>query len=88
MAEIQVAKVEQPKANKRELYATVCFYYGYQLDYVQKLPARDLYLLQKIASKIEANRFLNLTNIAAAPQSKNGRGVQKLIQYYKKVVER
>lgn len=88
MAEIQVAKVEQPKANKRELYATVCFYYGYQLDYVQKLPARDLYLLQKIASKIEANRFLNLTNIAAAPQSKNGAGVKRLLEYYKGVINK
>lgn len=88
MAEIQVAQVDKPKSSKRELYATVCYYYGYKLDYVQALPARDLYLLQKVAQKQEANKFMNLTNIAAAPQTEKGRGVKKLIDYYKGVINK
>ncbi len=88
MAEIQVAQIEQPRGSKRELYATICYHYGYKLDYVQNLPARDLYLLHKIAIKMEANRYLNLTNIAAAPQSRKGQGVKKLLDYYKGVINK
>lgn len=89
MAEIQVAKVEQrKKGSKRELYATICYHYGYKLSYVQNLPARDLYLLHNTAIKQEANMFLNLTNITAAPQSKKGQSVKKLIDYYRGVINK
>lgn len=83
MAVIQVAKVDTPKTSKRELFATICYHYGYKLNYVQSLPARDLYLLLKTADRIEAGRMYALTNITAAPHSKNGSSVKKLLTYYK-----
>ena len=88
MAVIQVAKADVPKIKKRELYATICYHYGYTLSYVQDMPARDLYLLYKVANKIEAARMYSLTNIAAAPHSAKGRGVQKLLQYYKGIMQK
>lgn len=83
MATVQVAKIDTPKITKRELYANVCYHYGYKLDYVQSLPARDLYLLYKMANRIESAKMYALTNIAAAPHSKKGQSVRKLLDYYK-----
>ncbi len=88
MAVIQVAKADIPKIKKRELYATICYHYGYTLPYVQDMPARDLYLLYKVANKIEAARMYSLTNIAAAPHSKKGQSVKKLLSYYKEMVNK
>jgi len=50
------------------------------------MPARDISLLIKVASKIEGLRMLNLTQIAAAPHSKNGSGVKKLTEHFKRVI--
>ena len=88
MAEIQVQKAESKKKyNKRELYAQICYYYGYTLDYVSKLPARDLYLLSNTANKMQALDYINLVNITAAPHTRRGGGIKKLIQNYKKILE-
>lgn len=86
MARIKVQPVASKGAglSKRELYATVCWYYPqYQLHQVQALSARDLNLLLKTAQRQEARMLLNLTQIAAAPHTKNGQGVKNLIQKFK-----
>jgi hypothetical protein len=84
MAVIQVANVPERKRSKREIYANICYYYPqYTLSMVQKLPARDLKLLLDTAKRNEANKLLLLTQIAAAPHTKNGKGVTKLSNYFK-----
>ena len=86
MARIEVAKIPTKKASKRELYAMVCFYYQqYDLQTVQNMPARDLYLLIKTAQKMEAIKMFNLTQIAAAPHTKKGSGVKKLAEHFKRM---
>lgn len=86
MVVVKAAKVPAQKLSKRELYATVCYYYpNYDLKKAQKLPARDINLLVKTAQKIEAMKFYNLTQIAAAPSSRKGKGVKKLLDHFKKV---
>ena len=88
MAEIKVKKVTSKDRGftKRELYATVCFYYPqYTLKQVQKLPARDVQLLLKTARKLEAQRMYNLTQIVATPHSRKQVNVKKLIDYFKKI---
>lgn len=90
MAEIRVQKVPiaTKQLSKRELYATVCYYYKqYTLQDVEKLPARDVQLLLKVAMKLESARYLNLTQIAAAPHTEKGEGVQNLIDIYKEAAQ-
>ncbi len=86
MARIKVAKVESAsagKTSKRELYATVCYYYPrYSLEEAEALPARDLVLLIKTAKKIEAGYLYNLTAIAAAPKSNKLSQVKKLLSHF------
>lgn len=70
--------------SKRELYATVCLYYPqYKLSDVQNMPYRDVKLLLRVAWKRDANLFFNLTQIAAAPHTKNGSGVKKLLETFR-----
>lgn len=86
MASIKVKKVPVGggKQARRELYATLCWYYPqYTLQNVQAMPARDVHLLIKTAQRQEARYLLNLTQIAAAPHTKNGSGVKNLMQKFK-----
>lgn len=76
---------EQSKYPKRELYATVCYFYPrYSLQEVEKMPYRDVLLLLTTARKQQAAYFHNLTLIAQAPHSNKQSNVKKLIEYFKK----
>jgi len=86
MAEIRVQKIPSPSRDlsKRELYATVCYFYPqYTLKDAAKLPARDVQLLLKVAMRQQSATYLNLTQIAAAPHTEKGEGVKNLIDLYK-----
>ena len=73
----------------RKLYATVAYYYPqYTLKDVENMPYRDVVLLIATAQRIEAERMYNLTLIASAPQSKNGKGVKTLIKHFKDIIEK
>ena len=87
---IQEAKNEAGGVGEnRQLYARVAFFYSqYTLEEVEALPYRDLVLLLNTATKIEAERMYNLTMIASAPQSKNGKGVKTLMEHFKGLVNK
>ena len=77
------------KTSKRETWARICFYYPqYTLETASKLSARDIKLLLKIATQIEAERYYNFTQIAAAPHSEKGKGVKELTRHYSDVMKK
>lgn len=83
----QSIRKEQPKATNRELWATICYYYPqYTLEEASRLSVRDIKLLLRTAEKLEAQKMLALTQIAAAPHTKKGKGVKQLSDYYKKQI--
>lgn len=83
---IEAAKLPVAKKpyNNRLMYATVCYYYGYSLKEASQLAARDIALLVNTAKKIEARRMYELTQIVAAPHTKNGSGVKTLSAHFSK----
>lgn len=88
MATIQVAAVPRKKVNARRLLAELCYYYPqYTLAAARRLPARDVMLLLKMAHRKDAERYLNETQIAAAPHTKKGTGVKRLTGKYTKVAK-
>ncbi len=88
MATVQVASIPKKKVNARELLGELCWYYPqYTLAAARQLPARDVMLLLKIARKKEAEKYLNLTQIAAAPHTKKGVGIKRLSSRYQKVAK-
>lgn len=91
MARVRPQTVVSSKAklSKRELYATVCYFYPqYTLKQVEQLPARDVQLLLNTAKKQEAARMYNLTLVAQAPHSKKQSNVKKLLEHFKKLAGR
>lgn len=76
---------EGAQISKRELWATICYYYPqYTLNEASKLPARDIRLLLKVAEKMQAKYKYDLTQIVAAPHTRKGSGVKKLTEHFKK----
>lgn len=91
MVKVKVAKltdVTEKKNTKRELYAQVAYYYPqYSLKSASELKFRDLKLLLEVAQKQKSIDYLNLTQIIAAPHSKNGTAVKKLLKSYDEVIK-
>lgn len=71
-----------------DLLTRVCYFYPqYTLEDVEKLTDSQVTALLLQAEKQRAIGFYNLTLIAAAPHSKKGKLVEKLIKQYKKMAE-
>lgn len=86
--EAKVANTSPALGENRQLYATVAYYYPqYTLKAVANMPYRDVLLLIKTATRIEAERMYNLTQIASAPHSKNGKGVKQLLDHFRKTLK-
>ncbi len=84
----KVASTNPALGENRTLYARVAYYFPqYRLEEVESMPYRDVLLLLRTANKIEAERMYNLTMIASAPQSKNGKGVKTLLDHFKKILK-
>lgn len=86
MAVVKAKSVGKPdQQQKREVYAEVAYYYPqYTLEEVSRLPARDIRLLLKTAKRLKAVELYNLVQIVASPHTKEGQGVKKLSDYFKK----
>lgn len=82
-------KSEDESNSNRRIYALVCYFYPqYKLEDVEQMPARDVNLLINTAHKQKAVEYMNQVQIAAAPHTKKGEGIKKLIDEYKKIVDR
>lgn len=88
MARIAVTSVPKKKVKARELLAELCFFYPqYTLAAARRLPAKDVMLLLRMAHRKRAEDYFNLTQIAAAPQTKKGSGVKRLSSRYLKMAK-
>lgn len=75
-------------AEVADLITRVCYFYPqYTLETAEKLTDSQVTALLLQAEKQRAIDFYNQTLIAAAPHSKKGVMVEKLIKQYRKIVE-
>lgn len=71
-----------------ELLTRVCYFYPqYDLEAADKLTEAQVTALLVQAERQRAIDFYNHTLIAAAPHSKKGKLVEKLIKQYRKILE-
>lgn len=71
-----------------DLITRVCYFYPqYDLEKAQKLTNSQVTALLLQAEKQRAIEFYNYVLIAAAPHSKKGKLVEKLIKQYRKIAE-
>ena len=71
-----------------ETLTRLCYFYPqYTLEMAEKLPNSAVQALLLQAEKQRAIELYNHTLIAAAPHTKKGKMVDKLLKQYKKIVE-
>lgn len=92
--EIEVQPVTEPKeeddseAEVVDLLTRVCYFYPqYDLEAAKNLADSQVTALLMQAEKQRAIDLYNMTLIVAAPHTKKGSLVEKLIKQYKKIVE-
>lgn len=79
---------DSPDSEVVDLLTRVCYFYPqYNLEQAEKLTDSQVTALLLQAEKQRAIDFYNHTLIAAAPHSKKGKLVEKLIKQYKKIAE-
>lgn len=89
---IEVAKLPGSTLGKSktddDLIATLCYFYPqYTYAQAEKLSYKRIASLLRVAHKQEAIKYKNLTQIAAAPHSKKGAAVKKLLTHYDKIIK-
>lgn len=90
---IDVKQIHEPVADDSDaeivdLLTRVCYFYPqYTLETAEKLADSQVTALLLQAEKQRAIGLYNLTLIAAAPHSKKGQLVGKLIKQYKQIAE-
>lgn len=81
----QVPEVIPKSASAEDILATLCYYYAqYTYAAARRLPYKRVIKLIKTAKKMEAQKYFNLTQIAAAPHTKDGQGVTDLSALFHK----
>lgn len=90
---VEVESIHQPVSDDSEaevvdLITRVCYFYPqYNLKTADKLTDSQVTALLLQAEKQRAIEFYNHTLIAAAPHSKKGKLVDKLIKQYRKITD-
>lgn len=90
---IEVKPLHEPQDNDSEaevvdLLTRVCYFYPqYDLEAADKLADSQVTALLIQAEKQQAIMFHNLTLISAAPHTKKGALVDKLIKQYRKIAD-
>lgn len=87
---IQVQKIQQQTKSGgwADTVAEFCCYYpAYTFKMARTLPMKRMLQMIRVARRLEAAKYHNLVQIAAAPHSKNGEGVKKLMQHYEGIIK-
>ena len=79
------SKIDEAQSSLKEMAVALCYYYpAYTYEQALDIPINIAKKLVRFAKRKEAENYLNLTQIVAAPHSKKGAGVKKLITQYQK----
>jgi hypothetical protein len=87
---IQVQKIPKAEPSTRsqhdkdlDTYAEICHYYSaYTMPMAKKLPGKYIKVMLRRARQLEAKKYYNLTQIAAAAQTEKMEGVDELLKHY------
>ena len=72
-----------PNRDADDICATIAFYYSYTLAEARRLPYKDVVKLMRTIKREKSSHYFTLTQITAAPYSKNHNGLKKLSESFK-----
>jgi hypothetical protein len=88
---IKIAKAHETKSDGEDVLrslASLCYYYpAYTLRMARNVPYKHVKIMLSQAKRMEAIRFHNQAQIAAAPHTKKGQGVKKLLKHFERVAK-
>lgn len=85
---IKVQKVPKREVSIDDTIIKFCLYFPqYKYHEARKLPFVRVVKMLKVAERERAFLLFQLTNIAAAPHTKKGSGVKRLLDIFKRVFE-
>jgi len=85
--EIKIQKIPKKKISVDDTLATFCYKFPqYTFSQAERLPYKRIIQMLKTSRKLDAQRMIELVNIAAAPHTKKGQGIKNIIEYYKGVI--
>ena len=88
MARIEVKKRPQKALSVEDILARFCFYFPqYTFQEARKIPYHRVIQMLKVVDRELSMKYLMLTRISAAPHTKKGAGVKKLIKELKDNIE-
>lgn len=87
MAVIRVQKVPKKTESAEDLICRFCFYFPrYSYQEARQLPHKRIVKMLKIAREEKARFLHDLTESIAAPHTKKGKGVNKMLKYFKDII--
>lgn len=87
MPVIKAQKMPRQPLNVDETLSRFCYHYQqYTFNMARQMPFSRIVKMLKVAQKEQYKKYLQLVKIAAAPHTKKGSGVKKLIESYEEVI--
>lgn len=88
MAKLKVQKAPKKEVSSEDTFARFCYYFPkYSYAQARRLPYARVVKMLRVAYKERASMLAELTQIAAAPHTKNGKGVRDLLSKYESIVK-
>jgi len=88
MPVIKAQQIPKRTESAEDTLARFCFYFQqYTYSEARQLPFTRVYKMLKMATRERARKMHELTQIASAPHIDNGKGVQKMLNYFYNLME-
>ncbi len=88
MKTIKAQRFPRKQVKPKDTLYKFCFYFPqYKYSEARKLPFKHVVGMLKVAQRERAMNMLDLVQIAAAPHTKKGSAVKKLISHYKDLID-
>ncbi len=85
---IKAQRVPKKQVKPRDTLYRFCFYFPqYKYSEARKLPAKHVIGMLEVAQKERAKTMSDFVQIVAAPHTKKGSAVKKLIKHYKELID-
>lgn len=88
MPAIKAQRVPKDVEPIEDTIARFCYYFPqYNFQQARQLPYKRITQMLRIAVKEQAREMWQLTQVVAAPHVKGGKGVSKMLEYFKGIIE-
>jgi hypothetical protein len=88
MAVIKAQKIPKRIEPANDILARFCYYFPqYKYHEARKLPHIRIVKMLRVARSEQAKLYINLVNIASAPHTDKGKGINKMIESYQNIID-